>query len=585
MAASAGRVAKFTNLSRLARLIQDSHDLKEVLHKLTESVCLNSDWDFSSIQAIDTDSGTSVPIVRYNPFKTDTSSLPVAWDAAGSPGSTVIETGRPMVIADAAAQDDYPGFREDARQRGYHTSVVMPLKFPDENGRALIFVVISFRKLDVAPEEMAYLQCLADLADVVVRRMLKLAEEAAAAAQSRQIVRKLTSALASSLDVEMAEGLFEVVGDLIPTDWFAIDLTTGALMTDARRLRPGVNDAIKAQLFALMRMIRLQSDQKTAESVPFDIAGISQPLRIRRMVIDGEMVGALFLLNPDLVGPQEWVSVEAAHLALSTVILRNYMGFRNRTVIERRALQHLCAGSPADRHELLTELRVLGIDMTQPRRLLIIQSSGGAWPGDMHSYVLRKAEAQFGPALSMMSQDRLTLLIADGDRIADERQREQFLKSVQSSWPHTIVAVISEPVSPITDYPEVWESAGRQLGVALAMGASGWVTAGKIGYFPRLMASLPQSACEAFLSQTVTPLFDSSQTKGDAVVETLRAFLATGRRLQETADQLGIHVSTLRYRLQRFSERYGLDLEDNDTCFELELAIRLHGLRSSYHSH
>ena len=41
---------------------------------------------------------------------------------------------------------------------------------------------------------------------------------------------------------------------------------------------------------------------------------------------------------------------------------------------------------------------------------------------------------------------------------------------------------------------------------------------------------------------------------------------------------LGIHVSTLRYRLERLQEQFGIDFERPDALFGLSLALRLREL-------
>jgi hypothetical protein len=48
------------------------------------------------------------------------------------------------------------------------------------------------------------------------------------------------------------------------------------------------------------------------------------------------------------------------------------------------------------------------------------------------------------------------------------------------------------------------------------------------------------------------------------MLETARAFALHDGRFQRTADALGIHVSTLRYRLNRLRERLDIDLLDRD---------------------
>ena len=60
---------------------------------------------------------------------------------------------------------------------------------------------------------------------------------------------------------------------------------------------------------------------------------------------------------------------------------------------------------------------------------------------------------------------------------------------------------------------------------------------------------------------------------GAAFTETLRVFLRKNCSYAETAAALFIHRSTLLYRLQRIRELCGLDLEDYDTRFQLEISF------------
>jgi purine catabolism regulator len=65
---------------------------------------------------------------------------------------------------------------------------------------------------------------------------------------------------------------------------------------------------------------------------------------------------------------------------------------------------------------------------------------------------------------------------------------------------------------------------------------------------------------------------------GTPYLETLSTYLQESCRSQACADSLGLHVTTLRYRLSRIQELFGIDVETPDKRFAVELAIRLHGV-------
>jgi hypothetical protein len=62
------------------------------------------------------------------------------------------------------------------------------------------------------------------------------------------------------------------------------------------------------------------------------------------------------------------------------------------------------------------------------------------------------------------------------------------------------------------------------------------------------------------------------------LLATVACFIDCGGRYQACADALGIHVSTLRYRIGRFQTQTGVDLTDPESRFSVGLALRLRAL-------
>jgi sugar diacid utilization regulator len=82
---------------------------------------------------------------------------------------------------------------------------------------------------------------------------------------------------------------------------------------------------------------------------------------------------------------------------------------------------------------------------------------------------------------------------------------------------------------------------------------------------------------DEFMRVRLGPLIDGSPAQRE-LLETLRVYLATGKNAKEAARRLAVHRNTLLYRLRRAQELLGLDWEDADAVFALELALRLHAL-------
>ena len=87
-------------------------------------------------------------------------------------------------------------------------------------------------------------------------------------------------------------------------------------------------------------------------------------------------------------------------------------------------------------------------------------------------------------------------------------------------------------------------------------------------------------ARSAFLEQLFGPL--ARRRGGHALQEAVVAYAREGFRFRRTAERLGIHPNTLRYRLERAREATGLELDDPEVRFRLQLAARLTDLYSEY---
>jgi purine catabolism regulator len=105
---------------------------------------------------------------------------------------------------------------------------------------------------------------------------------------------------------------------------------------------------------------------------------------------------------------------------------------------------------------------------------------------------------------------------------------------------------------------------------------------GRICYYedvlvPRVIMG-DRNARETFLSD----LFAGLRTRkgGQQLAQALLAFARGGFRFRDTASALGIHPNTLRYRLERATQALGIDLDDADVRFRLQLACRLFDLEN-----
>jgi PucR family transcriptional regulator, purine catabolism regulatory protein len=89
---------------------------------------------------------------------------------------------------------------------------------------------------------------------------------------------------------------------------------------------------------------------------------------------------------------------------------------------------------------------------------------------------------------------------------------------------------------------------------------------------PRVLQG-DSAARAAFLEQLLGPL--NGRRGGEAMRDAVLAYAAEGFRFRRTAERLGVHPNTLRYRLERARETTGLNFDDPEVRFRLQLARRL----------
>lgn len=111
-------------------------------------------------------------------------------------------------------------------------------------------------------------------------------------------------------------------------------------------------------------------------------------------------------------------------------------------------------------------------------------------------------------------------------------------------------------------------------------GKTGQLSQTDFGPFAVLLSAVDEPSARDFVQHMLGAIEEYDTRNGGELLHTLTEFVRDGCRYQSCADRLGIHVSTLRYRLQRLQELFGIDFEHPDSLFGLSLALRLRDLGS-----
>lgn len=86
-----------------------------------------------------------------------------------------------------------------------------------------------------------------------------------------------------------------------------------------------------------------------------------------------------------------------------------------------------------------------------------------------------------------------------------------------------------------------------------------------------------------FVEQYLSPLlnYKGGKSKGKDFFDTLRMYLMMKGNLKDTSEQLYIHRSSLKYRLEKITEILNVNIDDSEERFKLMLAYKLYDLQKS----
>jgi DNA-binding PucR family transcriptional regulator len=143
--------------------------------------------------------------------------------------------------------------------------------------------------------------------------------------------------------------------------------------------------------------------------------------------------------------------------------------------------------------------------------------------------------------------------------------------------PEQVAIGMSGPVASLTDLGQAREEADRVLqALAGTRSHDGCAEVGEVGLAVTMLrlADL-ESARRAGRRSVLDDIDDYDAAHAASYGQTLRVYLASFGDPTEASKALAVHTNTLRYRLRRLHELFGLDVADADTRFALMVDIRL----------
>jgi GAF domain-containing protein len=283
----------------------------------------------------------------------------------------------------------------------------------------------------------------------------------------------------------------------------------------------------------------------------------------------GHRLGTVVLGGRDGLDAGQGRTVERA--AMVTALL---LGLRLRAAeAERRTRSELLADlvarspGPGPHRDLVERARLVGLRLTGPHVLAVVRG-----PAERRRAVA--AAAARAGVLAGEHRDAVVVLVAGEDAAA---AAAQLARRLGGDGPVTVGA--AGPVVPAGGLAAAHAEARRTADALLALGLAGrGATAAGLGFAGLVIGG--DADVDGYLARVLGPLRAYDERRGSDLVGTLAAWFAAAGSRQAAADALHVHPNTVAQRLARIGALLGPHWQDPDAALELQLALRLHRLRT-----
>ncbi|BCJ67833.1 helix-turn-helix domain-containing protein [Polymorphospora rubra] len=497
-------------------------------------------------------------------------------------GGLVAQSGTPYVTADYGQDGRFRHTGEIDAGVG-EEGLVAILGVPLRLGSGVIGVLYAANRTarPFAREEVALLVSLAAHAAVAIDTARLLAE-------TRSALEELSAAnstiRAHSTSVERAAAAHDRMTSLVLRGGGVEDVA--AAVTD---VLGGALLALDADGRQIARVGRI--DEPDRPSIVEAVAASRTegrsvrrgPLWYAAVVAGAENLGAL-VLRPD----SELVDADQRILERAALVTALLLLFR-RTVAEAESrvrgelLDDLIARPVHDAEALRGRARRLGVDLDDPHVLVAVGDDAIAGTGSARQRVLSWATtyASTRGGLAAARNGRVVLMLPGGDAGGCARAVSRDLSRITG---RPVTAGASGPSTGPASLAAAFREADRCLTALAALGRSGQgASTGELGFVGLLLGAVGDDAdrdVTRFLTDTVGPVVDYDARRGTALVKTLEAYFGVGGSLARAAEQLHVHVNTVTQRLDRVGQLLGPDWQRPERALEVQLALRLHRLRT-----
>jgi DNA-binding PucR family transcriptional regulator len=341
---------------------------------------------------------------------------------------------------------------------------------------------------------------------------------------------------------------------------------------------------------------RLVADRRAPTLFPaFPEHGMDQRRLMAPVLAGEEILGYVTVLEERPFDDQLPATLEQAAKILAVELLKQRVALETELHLITDFLGDLLSGRYAKRDAIVSRAGFLGIDLFRSWVVLIVESDDLDALTEavrttnpvtalhrLFETVRRFVRQRLPGGIVVVQSEGIVVLhpapaqiesAASGPRATARELRLEIARWLPGV---TTSIAISGVCRCLEDFPVRYAEARRALDVSRGLRRRDQTVAlEELGLYGLLFRREDQEELARFSDRLLGAVIAYDRRRGTRLVETLDVYLSEGAGFRATARRLGIHLNTLRARLQRIEEVAGLDLADPRTRLDLQIALEI----------
>ncbi len=313
-------------------------------------------------------------------------------------------------------------------------------------------------------------------------------------------------------------------------------------------------------------------------------SGDGAPHVIARVSLSGEVIAHIVIPGAlDELDPLQFRALEASVTITALELLRQRTAIEAEWRLQGNLVNTLIQGNISDHSSLSRRGLQLGFDLSEPHYVLLIEIASGTLSAVSTQTIRRVQETvssfvrnrQSAVLLNYVEPHLVLVLPANMDPGTHIELADQLRTAV--SWllgGGPVSASLGPECTDVSEYQRSFRVARGALEIhGMRNESARTVTPDGVGVIGLLLQTSDTVHLMDFVSQHLQALRDYDVLRSTNLMKTLDLYFARHCSIKETADQLFVHVNTVKLRLRRIESLLGISLSDMDDMVELRTAF------------